>query len=140
MRAQLGFALIVVGFAASLLGVVTLAYGIATKRAAVLVLGRRYVVVLLAAAVGAFAIMESALLAHDYSIQYVAEQRRARHARALHVHRGVERARRLDPPVGARTHRLHRGDRVALPPACVRSAGRVGDARAVRGRGCSSSR
>jgi cytochrome c-type biogenesis protein CcmF len=72
MRAQLGYAMLAVGAAASLLGFATLAAGLWQRRPGLLRLGRRYVVVVVAAAVGAFAVMESALFAHDFSIEYVA--------------------------------------------------------------------
>jgi cytochrome c-type biogenesis protein CcmF len=71
MRAELGYALLTIGTVAALLGVVTLAVGLATRRPALLDTGRRYVAVILFTAIGAFAVMESALFAHDYSIQYV---------------------------------------------------------------------
>jgi cytochrome c-type biogenesis protein CcmF len=73
MRAQLGYALVAVGAASALLGLVTTALGLRKQRPALLQLGRRYVPVVLAAAIGAFAVMESALFAHDFSIQYVAD-------------------------------------------------------------------
>ena len=73
MRAHLGYALLAVGAASALLGLVTTALGLHRQRTALLQLGRRYVPVVLAAAVGAFAVMESALFAHDFSIQYVAD-------------------------------------------------------------------
>jgi len=72
MRAQLGYGLLTIGTAASALGVVTTAAGIVQKRPRLLDLGRRYVVLVLLAAVGAFVVMESALFAHDFSLQYVA--------------------------------------------------------------------
>jgi cytochrome c-type biogenesis protein CcmF len=73
MRAQFGYALLAVGAASALLGLVTTAVGLRRQRPALLQLGRRYVPVVLAAAIGAFAVMESALFAHDFSIQYVAD-------------------------------------------------------------------
>ncbi len=72
MRAQLGYGLLTIGMVAALLGVAVLATGIATSRPKLLELGRRYVAIVLLAAIGAFAVMESALFAHDFSIQYVA--------------------------------------------------------------------
>ena len=72
MRAQLGYAMLTIGLAASALGLVTLVVGIVRKQPRLLELGRRYAVVVLAAAIGAFAVMESALWAHDFSLQYVA--------------------------------------------------------------------
>ena len=73
MRAQLGYALLAVGTAAAALGVVTLAIGIRQHRPALLRLARRYVIVVLLAAIGAFVVMESAMFAHDFSIAYVAD-------------------------------------------------------------------
>jgi cytochrome c-type biogenesis protein CcmF len=73
VRAQLGYALLAVGTAAALLGIATLGAGIHLKRPALLRLARRYVVVVLLAAIGAFVVMESALFAHDFSIAYVAD-------------------------------------------------------------------
>src|SRR6516165_4395426 len=73
MRAQLGYGLLTIGTVAALLGLVTLAAGIATGRRTLLDAGRRYVAVILFAALGAFVVMETALFAHDFSIQYVAD-------------------------------------------------------------------
>src|SRR3954470_23618643 len=73
MRSQLGTILLLVGVAASLLGLTTTAAGIARKRPRLLETSRRYLVVVVFAAVGSFALMESALFAHDYSIKFVAE-------------------------------------------------------------------
>jgi cytochrome c-type biogenesis protein CcmF len=72
MRSQLGYGLLTIGTAAAALGVATLATGIARHNLRLLELGRRYIVVILGAAIGAFAVMESALFAHDYSLKYVA--------------------------------------------------------------------
>jgi len=73
VRAQLGYAMLAIGAAAAVLGIATLATGIRLHRPALLRLARRYVVIVLLSAVGAMIVMESALFAHDYSIQYVAE-------------------------------------------------------------------
>ena len=73
MRAELGFALLTIGTIGALLGVVTLAVGLITKRARLLDIGRRYVAVVLFAAVAAFVVMETALFAHDYSLQFVVD-------------------------------------------------------------------
>jgi cytochrome c-type biogenesis protein CcmF len=72
MRAQLGYAMVAVGAAASLLGLATVAAGLRQRRLALVRTARRYVVVIVIAAFGAFAVMESALFAHDFSIEYVA--------------------------------------------------------------------
>jgi cytochrome c-type biogenesis protein CcmF len=73
MRAQLGYGLLTIGTVAALLGLVSLAAGIATGRRALLDAGRRYIAVILIAALGAFVVMETALFAHDFSIKYVAD-------------------------------------------------------------------
>jgi len=65
--------MLAVGTAAALLGVATLGAGIHLQRPALLHLARRYVFVVLLAAVGAFVVMESALFAHDFSIAYAAD-------------------------------------------------------------------
>ncbi len=52
MRGQLGYGLLTIGTVASALGVATLATGLATGRRALLDIGRRYVAVILVAAVG----------------------------------------------------------------------------------------
>ncbi len=72
MRAQLGYGLLTIGTAAAALGLVTTAAGILRKQPRLLDLGRRYVVLVLLAAVGAFIVMETALFGHDFSLEYVA--------------------------------------------------------------------
>src|SRR4051794_15029717 len=72
MRAQLGYGFLTIGTAAATLGLITTAAGIARHRPRLLDLGRRYVVLVLLAAVGAFVVMETALFGHDFSLQYVA--------------------------------------------------------------------
>ena len=74
MRAQLGYGMLAIGTAAAVLGVATLVAGLALQRPAAARAGA-------ALRAGrparggrcAFAVMESALFAHDYSIKYVAE-------------------------------------------------------------------
>jgi len=78
LAGPLGSAGVAAGFTASALGVATLAVGLARKRPALLRLARPYALVVLAAAVLAAAAMELALLRHDFSIAYVAEN----HSRA----------------------------------------------------------
>jgi cytochrome c-type biogenesis protein CcmF len=73
LRAQLGYALLAIGTAAALLGIATLGAGIHLQRPALLRTARRYVVVVVLAAVGAFVVMETALFSHDFSIAYVAD-------------------------------------------------------------------
>ena len=60
------------GRAAAALGIVTILVGVYKDRPVLLRIGRRYVFVTLMAAVAAFATMESALFAHDFSLRYVA--------------------------------------------------------------------
>src|SRR5436305_8780687 len=64
--------MLAIGTAASLLGLTTTAVGLTRHRPRLLDLGRRYVAVVVAAAVGAFVVMETALFGHDFTIQYVA--------------------------------------------------------------------
>src|SRR2546423_3143505 len=72
MRAQLGYGLLTIATAAAALGLVTTAAGIVRERPHLLDLGRRYVVLVLLAALGAFIVMETALFGHDFSLEYVA--------------------------------------------------------------------
>jgi len=73
MRAQLGYGLLTIGTVAAFLGLVSLGAGIATGRRTLLDAGRRYVFVILVAALGAFVVMETALFGHDFSIKYVTD-------------------------------------------------------------------
>jgi cytochrome c-type biogenesis protein CcmF len=73
VRAALGYGFVALGASASLLGIVVLAVGLQLGRADLLQTGRRFVAVVLASALAAFATMEWALFSHDYSIKYVAE-------------------------------------------------------------------
>jgi cytochrome c-type biogenesis protein CcmF len=73
MRAQLGYGLLTIGTAAAALGLVTTVAGIVRKQPRLLDLGRRYVVLVLLAALGAFIVMETALFGHDFSLEYVAD-------------------------------------------------------------------
>ncbi len=117
MRAQLGYGILAIGTAAAVLGAATLVAGLWLRLPKLLELARRYVFVVLLAAIGAFAVMESALFAHDYSIAYVTENVAARDARAVHVYRGLGRARGFDPAVVARAVGVRRVHDVALPQA-----------------------
>jgi cytochrome c-type biogenesis protein CcmF len=78
VKAAIGYGAITVGFFAALLGVGTLAAGLRRQDPRLLVSGRRFVAMVLGAAVVAAGIMEWALLTHDFSIEYVAEN----HSRA----------------------------------------------------------
>jgi cytochrome c-type biogenesis protein CcmF len=73
MNAALGTTFIYLGLAASLLGLITIVTGLAKHRVALVVQGRLYAFVILAVAVGAFAVMERALITRDFSVQYVYE-------------------------------------------------------------------
>src|SRR4051812_4151706 len=72
MNAALGSAGIILGFVASLGGIVTLGVGLMRRRSRLLVAGRTYVWLVAAGAVIAFFAMERALLTHDFSLNFVA--------------------------------------------------------------------
>jgi cytochrome c-type biogenesis protein CcmF len=72
-KAVLGVLALAVGASASVLGIATLGLGLQRKDARLLRLGRRYVFVVLIAAVLAAGAMEWALVTHDFSLRYVAE-------------------------------------------------------------------
>ncbi|MDP9403771.1 MAG: heme lyase CcmF/NrfE family subunit, partial [Actinomycetota bacterium] len=73
MSAVVGQSAVLLGFLASLGGAATLLAGLVRRRPALLRLGRSYVWVVLAAAVAATLVMERALVTHDFSLEYVAE-------------------------------------------------------------------
>jgi cytochrome c-type biogenesis protein CcmF len=73
VRAALGFGAIAVSASACLLGIVVLGLGLQRRRDDLLRHGRRFVPVVLAGAVVAFAAMQWALFSHDFTIKYVAE-------------------------------------------------------------------
>jgi cytochrome c-type biogenesis protein CcmF len=73
MRAALGILGIALGAGASAVGVFLLGLGIRRRNAELVRAGRRCVFVVLGAAILAVAAMEWALLSHDFSIKYVAE-------------------------------------------------------------------
>ncbi len=72
MNAALGHAGVLVGLAASVIGVVVLGYGLIAKRPEALRAGRVYAGLLLAGAVLATVAIERGLLTHDFSLAYVA--------------------------------------------------------------------
>ncbi|MEY2463981.1 MAG: cytochrome c-type biosis protein CcmF [Acidimicrobiaceae bacterium] len=72
MNLSIGLAGIVLGFVASLGGIVTIGIGLAQRRPRLLLAGRTYVWIVAAAAIIAFAAMERALLTNDTSIEFVA--------------------------------------------------------------------
>ncbi len=73
MRAALGYGAVAFGAAAALVGITALLLGLQVRDQFMLRLGRRCMYVVLLAALVAAAVMESALLSHDFSIKYVAE-------------------------------------------------------------------
>jgi cytochrome c-type biogenesis protein CcmF len=72
MNAALGSAGVILGFVASLGGIATLGVGLARRRSRLLVAGRTYVWMVAIGAIVAFLAMERALLTHDFSIAFVA--------------------------------------------------------------------
>src|SRR6476646_5911154 len=72
MNAAIGSAGVILGFVASLGGIATLAVGLTHHRPRLLVAGRTYVWMVAVGALLAFVAMERALLTHDFSIAFVA--------------------------------------------------------------------
>ena len=72
MSAVLGTAAVALGLAAAVLGMATLAVGLRRNNPGMLRAGQRYVWLVLAGAVLATAAMQYALLSHDFSLEYVA--------------------------------------------------------------------
>ncbi len=72
MNAALGTGGVVLGFAGSLLGVITLAVGLRKDRPHLLRMGRSYAFLVLIGAVVAVVAMERALITRDFSLAYVA--------------------------------------------------------------------
>jgi cytochrome c-type biogenesis protein CcmF len=73
VKASLGVLALALGASASVLGIATLARGLYRHDDRLLQLGRRFVFAVLIAAVLAVVVMEWALISHDFSLQYVAE-------------------------------------------------------------------
>ena len=73
MRAAAGYSALAIGAAAAFYGISSIGFGLHTGRPGLVRFGRRCAYVTLAAAVAAFAVMEWALFARDFSIEYVAE-------------------------------------------------------------------
>ncbi len=71
MRSVLGTLAVAAAFNSAAIGAGVLAYGLHRRDRRLLVAGRRFVFLLLASAVLAAAVMQWALLTHDFSIQYV---------------------------------------------------------------------
>ena len=72
MTAILGRTAVTLGFAAALLGVLTIAAGLRRDSKDLLRAGRTYAWVILAAAIAAVVAMQIALIRHDFSLEYVA--------------------------------------------------------------------
>jgi cytochrome c-type biogenesis protein CcmF len=73
VNAALGHAGVLLALVASLVGAAVLAVGLVRSRPTLLRSGRPYVVLMLAGAVAATAAMEHALVTHDFSLAFVAE-------------------------------------------------------------------
>ncbi|MHB1889970.1 MAG: heme lyase CcmF/NrfE family subunit, partial [Acidimicrobiales bacterium] len=73
MNALVGHSGVILALAGALLGAAVIGYGLLTGKPQVVRSGQVYAVLVLAGAVIATIAMERALLTHDYSIVYVAE-------------------------------------------------------------------
>jgi cytochrome c-type biogenesis protein CcmF len=73
VKAALGYSAIAIGASASVVGIAALVAGLRLQDAMLLRVGRRSVFVVLGAALAAAGVMEWALISHDFSIRYVAE-------------------------------------------------------------------
>lgn len=73
MNAILGFGFVVLGFTASVFGAAGGAYALLTGRSQLLPMIRQWVWLVVAAATGAFVVMEVALFQRDYSLAYVSQ-------------------------------------------------------------------
>ncbi|MGF1595776.1 MAG: heme lyase CcmF/NrfE family subunit [Acidimicrobiales bacterium] len=73
MNAILGFGFVVLGLTASVFGAVGVAYALISGQLRLLRPVRQWVWLVIAAAVGAFTVMEVALAQRDYTIRYVSE-------------------------------------------------------------------
>ena len=103
VNATLGTAGIVLGVAASALGIVTVAWGLRTKRPALLETGWSYSLLVLLGAVVAVIAMQRALITRDFSVSFVHDNGSTPHAAALQRGDDVVGPRGLDPAVGARS-------------------------------------
>ena len=73
MNAALGSAGVTLGFAASVVGLITVVLGLTKHRSAFVRQSRVYALLVLVGAVLAFGAMQRALITRDYSVLYVAE-------------------------------------------------------------------
>ncbi len=115
MNATLGTAGIVLGVAASALGIVTVAWGLRKRRPALLETGWSYSLLVLLGAVVAVIAMQRALITRDFSVSFVHDNGSTPHAADLQRGDDVVGARGVDPAVGAHPRRLHGARRPPLP-------------------------
>jgi|TARA_B100001971_G_scaffold48366_1_gene43741 cytochrome c-type biogenesis protein CcmF len=73
VNATLGTGFVALGLVASVMGTLSIAYGLLTRNQRPVVLSQNFVVVLAVAAVGQFAVMERALITRDFTVAFVAE-------------------------------------------------------------------
>jgi cytochrome c-type biogenesis protein CcmF len=73
VNVAVGTGFLVLGLVAAVGGIVTIAAGLATHRKPLLLLSRQYVALVAVGAVGAFVVMERALITRDFTVRYVAE-------------------------------------------------------------------
>ena len=105
VNATLGTAGIVLGVAASALGIVTVAWGLRKRRPALLETGWSYSLLVLLGAVVAVIAMQRALITRDFTRELRARQRLHAHAADLQRGDDVVGARGLDPALGAHPRR-----------------------------------
>ena len=116
MNGALGHTGVLLGFAAAVVGIVVIAVGLARGRPPTMRSGQIYAPLILLGGVVATVAMEHALITHDFSLAYVADNNSRSHPAALLDHRHVVGAGRIDPAVGG-------GPRRATPrPWCGASA------------------
>ena len=73
MNATLGTAFVAIGLSASVAGLLSVAWGLATRSPVFVVRARGWVALLAVAAVGQVAVMERALITRDFTVAFVAE-------------------------------------------------------------------
>ncbi len=71
MNVALGSAAVVLGLVSAVFGVITVSLGLARHQPHLIRVSRNFAVLVLVGAVGAFVIMERALLTNDFTVQYV---------------------------------------------------------------------
>ena len=117
MNATLGTAGIVLGVAASALGIITVAWGLRKRRPALLETGWSYSLLVLLGAVVAVIAMQRALITRDFTVSFVHDNGSSRTPRDLQRGDDVVGPRGVDPAVGADPRRLHGARRPPLPAA-----------------------